>query len=277
MNIYKKTALLPGASRGIGRAIARKLAEKGVRLIMPWHDWPDAVRSMKEEFANKEQGHICIKADLQHQDEVQLVADTIKKECGGLDILINNIERGGMPIVHGAYSLESNQEQWKLEMETTLHAKWLLFDACFPFLQNQKEAAVINISSIAAVTDRGGIAGLLFNDGFVAANRGIESLTRIWAKRGAPKIRVNEIMLGIIDTRHGRETRGWQTLSALQQQQVIDHTLSGRTGTPEEVAEAVLFILEKADYMNGAVLRLDGGFVLGGTELPAMPPGILGQ
>ena len=261
---------------GIGRAIAGKLAGKGVRLIMPWYDRPDAVKSMKEEFSNKEQGHIFIQADLRHKDEVRLVADTIKRECGGLDILINNIERGGMPVVHGAYTLECNREQWQLEMETTLHAKWLLFDTCLPLLRQQEEAAVINISSIASETDRGGIAGLLFNDGYAAANKGIESLTRIWAKRGAPRIRVNEIMLGIIDTRHGRETRGWQTLSAAQQQQVLDHTLIGRTGTPSEVAETVLFILEKADYMTGATLRLDGGFVLGATEkIPAMPPGVL--
>jgi 3-oxoacyl-[acyl-carrier protein] reductase len=272
MDIYKKTALLPGASKGIGRAIARKLAEKGVRLILPWHDWPDAVRSMKDEFS----GHICIQADLSCKDEVKRIGDTIKRECGGLDILINNIERGGMPVIHGSYTLECNREQWQLEMETTLHAKWLLFDTCLPLLQLREEAAVINISSIAGKTDRGGIAGLLFNDGYAAANRGIESLTRIWAKRGAPKIRVNEIMLGIIDTRHGRGTRGWQTLSTKQQQQVLDHTLSGRTGTPKEVAETVLFILEKANYMTGSTLLLDGGFTLGGTEkVPTMPPGVL--
>lgn len=276
MNIYKKTALLPGAAKGIGRAIARKMAKRGVRLIMPWHDWPDAAREMKEEFSNKEQGHICIQADLRDKDEVKRIASTIERKCGGLDILINNIERGGMPIIHGAYTLECNQEQWQLEMETTLHAKWLLFDNFLPLLRQQDEAAVINISSIAGETDRGGIAGLLFNDGYAAANRGIESLTKIWAKTGAPKIRVNEIMLGIIDTRHGKGTRGWQTLSAKQQQQVLDHILNGRTGTPEEVAQAVVFILEKADYMNGATLRLDGGFILGGTkEVPTMPAGVL--
>lgn len=243
---------------------------------MPWYDWPDDVQSMEEEFSNKKQGHICLKADLRSQDEVKMVADTIKRECSCLDILINNMERGGMPVIHGAYTLECNREQWQLEMATTLHAKWLLFDTCLPLLRKPQEAAVINISSIAAETDRGGIAGLLFNDGYAAANRGIEILTRVWAKRGAPNIRVNEIMLGIIDTRHGRGTRGWQTLSASQQKQVLDHTLSGRTGTPEEVAEAVTFILEKADYMNGATLRLDGGFILGGTDkVPAMPSGVL--
>jgi 3-oxoacyl-[acyl-carrier protein] reductase len=275
MKIQGKTALLPGASRGIGRAIARKLAKKGVRLVLPWYDWPQDVESMKREFSAMQQGHIFLQADLRRDEDVSRLVKIIADETDGLDILINNIERGGMPIVHGPYTLEINREQWQREMETTLHAKWLLFNGCLPLLQQRSQAAVVNLSSIAALTGRAGIAGLLFNDGYAAANRGIETLTRTWARLGAPKIRVNEIMLGIIDTRHGAETKGWQALSEGQRQQVLDHTLVGRTGNPDEVAQTVLFLLEKADYMTGTTLRLDGGFVLAGETIPSMPPGIL--
>lgn len=275
MDIYKKRALVLGASRGIGRAIARSLAKKGTRLILPWYDWPGDVESMINEFSTMGREHIFPEADLRKEKDVLQLTDTIKRQAGGLDILINNIERGGMPIVHGSYTLEINREQWQRELETTLHAKWLVFNGCLPLLRQQPQGCVINLSSIAGLTGRSGVAGLLFNDGYAAANRGIETLTATWAKLGAPDIRVNEIMLGIIDTRHGPGTRGWKALSTEQRQQVLDHTLVGRTGTPEEVAETVLFILEKADFMTGATLRLDGGFLLGNEGVPPMPPGIL--
>jgi len=277
MDINGKTALVLGAPRGIGRATARILTKKGARLILPWYDWPEDVESMIDEFSSMDRGHIFMKADLRKSVEVEQMVQTIKRETGGLDILINNIERGGMPIVHGAYTLDINRDQWQREMETTLHAKWLVFTGCLPLLKQCPQGCVINLSSIAAVTGRAGIAGVLFNDGYAAANRGVETLTRTWARLGAPKIRVNEIMLGIIDTRHGAGTRGWKALSAEQRQQVLDHTLVGRTGTPEEVAETVLFLVEKADFMTGTTLRLDGGFVLGKEGVPPMPQGILGK
>jgi len=264
-----------GATRGIGRAIARQLADRGIRLILPWYDWPEDVARMEKEFCGSDSGHICIKADLRKQEDVAKIGQAIADAGGTLDILINNIERGGMPILHGAYTLPVNRDQWQREMETTLHAKWLVFNQCLPFLRRAAEAAVINISSVAAITGRAGIAGLLFNDGYAAANRGIQSLTETWARMGAPSIRVNEIMLGLFDTRHGPGTRGWDLLSEEEKEQVMDHILLGRTGTPEEVAELVLFVVEKADYMSGACLRLDGGFVLGGERVPPMPPGYL--
>ncbi len=277
MDIYGKTALVLGASRGIGRAIARSLARKGVRLILPWYDWPEDVESMIDEFSSMNPGHSFPETDLRKAGMVEQLMQTIKRETDGLDILINNIERGGMPVVHGPYTLDINREQWQRELETTLHAKWLVFTSCLPLLKQRPQGCVINLSSVAAITGRSGIAGLLFNDGYAAANRGVETLTRTWAKLGAPKIRVNEIMLGIIDSRHGPGTRGWEALSTHQRQQILEHTLVGRTGTPEEVAETVLFVLEKADFMTGATLRLDGGFVLGDEGVPPMPQGILGQ
>jgi len=275
MNINGTTALVLGASRGIGRAIARELAKKGARLVLPWYDWPQDVATLREEFTDQEQGHILLEADLRHREDVGKVAERIEKETKGLDILINNIERGGMPVIHGAYDLEVNHEQWQRELETTLHAKWLVFNACLPLLRQRPQACVINISSVAAETGRAGIAGLLFNDGYAAANRGVQNLTRTWARVGAPTIRVNELMLGIIDSRHGRGTRGWDTLSTAERQQVLDHTLLGRTGTPQEVAETVLFLIERGDFMSGAKICLDGGFRLGGEEIPEMPPGVL--
>ncbi len=220
-------------------------------------------------------GHRTMRVDLCDPDSVQAMAGCMAEEFAELHILVNNIERGGMPVVHGGYHRPVNRDQWQLEMETTLHAKWLVFKQCLPLLRRAEEAAVVNISSIAAVTGRSGPAGLLFNDGYAAANRGVGSLTETWARLGAPSIRVNELMLGLIDHRHGPGTRGWDLLEPNAKEQLLEHTLLKRTGTPKEVADAVLFLIRDASFMTGATLRLDGGFVLGGEGIPDMPGGVV--
>nr|WP_320011789.1 SDR family oxidoreductase [uncultured Desulfobulbus sp.] len=275
MQIEGKKALVLGATRGVGLAIARTLADAGACLALPWFDWPESAEAMIEEFTDKGSEHFAQKIDLRAPDDVAKLMKRIQEKFGRLDILINNIERGGMPILHGGYHREINKDQWHLEMDTTLRAKWLVFDHAFPLLQHSPQATVVNISSIAAVTGRSGVAGLLFNDGYSAANRGVSSLTETWARQGAPSIRVNELMLGLIDQRHGPGTRGWGLLNEQQQQDLLEHTPLARTGTPEEVAAAVLFLVRDADFMTGSVLRLDGGFVLGGEQPSVMPVGSL--
>ncbi len=275
MNIAGKRGLVLGASRGIGLAIARMLAHHGVHLALPWLDWPESTAAMVEEFGSPVDRHLTLRVNLRDPEEVAGLVVEIKEKFGGLDILINNIERGGMPILHGGYHREVNRDQWRLEMETTLHAKWLVFEQTLPLLQQSSAATVVNISSVAGMVGRSGPSGLLFNDGYAAANRGVSSLTETWAQRGAPTIRVNEIMLGLIDGRHGPGTRGWQLLTEEQRQALIEHTLLQRTGTPEEVAKAVLFLVRDADFLTGTVLRMDGGYVLGGERPPEMPEGIL--
>lgn len=275
MNIAGKRALVLGASRGVGLAIARTLAAHGVHLILPWLDWPESVASLEEEFSGAGDGHLLLRADLRQSEEAAGLMSAIEQRFGGLDILVNNIERGGMPVLHGGYDREVNRAQWQLEMDTTLHAKWLVFEQALPLLRRSTEAAVINVSSIAGIVGRSGPAGLLFNDGYAAANRGVTSLTETWARLGAPTIRVNEIMLGLIDSRHGPGTRGWTLLTEQQQGELLRHTLLRRTGTPDEVAKAVLFLIRDADFLTGSVLRLDGGYVLGGEQPSEMPEGQL--
>ena len=275
MEIRGKNALVLGAARSVGRAIARTLAGKGMRLVLPWFDWPESCQEMEAEFAAMEAGHISMLVDLRDAHSVAKMADQIQKEFGALHLLVNNIERGGMPIVHGSYTRPVNREQWQLEVDTTLHAKWLVFEHCLPLLRQAEQAAVVNISSVAAFTGRSGPAALLFNDGYAAANRGVSLLTETWARQGAPNIRVNELMLGLVEQRHGPGTRGWDILSDAYKKQLMDHTLLRRTGTPEEVASAVLFLARDADFMSGACLRMDGGFVLGGSQVPEMPDGVL--
>jgi 3-oxoacyl-[acyl-carrier protein] reductase len=184
--------------------------------------------------------------------------------------LINNIERGGWPVVHGSYV----PEQWDLELVTTLRTKQWVFSSALPHLKASGEGVVINFSSIAGIVGRSGPASYLFNEGYSAASRGISLLTETWARLGAPEVRVNEIMLGLFETRHAQGTRGWGLLSEDQRAALLDHTLMGRTGTLDDVIKAVRFMIEDAPFMTGSVLRLDGGYVLGGENVAPMPKGV---
>ncbi len=269
MDIKGKQALVLGASRGIGKAVARDLAEAGAKLVLPFFDWPEDSARMQAEFAEAGYDHLAMRVDLRNPGQVADLFARIDADCGGLDILINNIERGGMPVVHGPY----HSNQWDLEMETTLKAKWWVVNHAMPLLKAAPEAVIVTLSSVAAAVGRSGPAGLIFNDGYAAANRAVSSFTETWARQGAPTVRANELMLGLFETRHGQHTRGWKLLTDVQRQAIADQILLQRTGRLEEVVRSVRFLICEATYMTGAVLRLDGGFVLGHSRVPPMPAG----
>jgi len=270
MKIQGKTALVLGGATGIGKAIGLALARAGARVALTCYDWPEETKRTGKELAALPGDHLLLKADLREPQAIADLFTTIRQEFGGLQILINNIERGGMPIVHGPYT----PEQWEIEMATTIRAKWWVMRSALPLLKENPEAAAVTLSSIAGLVGRSGPAGPIFNDGYSAANRAISSFTETWAREGAPNVRVNELMLGFIETRHAEKTRGWDMLSRAQQEAVRNHILLARTGKIGEVTAAVFFLLKEASYMTGATLRLDGGYVLGGDRVPPMPPGV---
>lgn len=272
MKIKNKIALVLGAVKGLGKGVGLALAEQGAFLILTRYDWQDSFEQMEKDFAATGAKYDILTCDLCNVDRIQELAEFIKQKYGRLDILINNIERGGWPVVHGQYI----ERQWNLEIETTLKAKWWIFNTVFPLLQESQDACVINISSVAGMTGRSGAGALVFNDGYAAANRAVFSFTETWARMGAPNIRVNELMLGIFETRHGPNTRGWkEALTEDEKNIILDQILLKRTGRIEEAVNACLFLIRDASYMTGSLLRLDGGFVLGHTQVPPMPEGIL--
>ncbi|RJX35578.1 MAG: SDR family oxidoreductase [Desulfurivibrio sp.] len=271
MHIPGKTALILGAAKGIGKHLGHALAAAGARVVLTYYDWPEESSRMQDEFAALGYEHLTVKVDLRKADEIAGLFERIENRFGGLDILINNIERGGMPVVHGHYT----PEQWDLEMETTLKAKWFVFNRALPLLKASGDGTAINISSIAGLVGRAGPAGLIFNDGYSAANRAVSSFTETWARQGAPEVRVNELMLGFFASRHAEGTRGWPLLAEAERQAIINHTLLGRTGRMADIIKAVFFLIEDAAFMTGSVIRLDGGYILGAEGVPPMPAGVL--
>jgi 3-oxoacyl-[acyl-carrier protein] reductase len=271
MNLEDRSVLVLGAVKGVGKAIALALAGAGARVSAVWCDWEEALPELERDLAASGAAYQVLRADLRDQAEARSVVAAAVARFGGLSVLIANIERGGWPVVHGPYT----EAQWDLELATTLRAKHWVFNAALPSLKRSGDGAVINLSSIAGIVGRCGPAAPLFNDGYAAASRAVSALTETWARVGAPEVRVNELMLGLVETRHGPGTRGWGLLSAAEKRAIIDHTLLRRIGTCQEVAAAVMFMLRDASFMTGSVLRLDGGFVLGGEPVPPLPPGVV--
>ena len=271
MATEKRVALVLGSIKGIGKEIALALARTGVKVAVTYHDWQEHLDALKQDLIATGEAHLLVEIDLCDTNQIDNLIQQVIDRFGRLDILINNIERGGWPVVHGPYV----RDQWDLEMATTLRAKWWVFNAALPYLKASGNGTVINISSIAGIVGRSGPASYVFNDGYAAANRGISLLTETWARIGAPEVRVNEIMLGLIQSRHAEKTRGWDLLTDGQKEALIDHTLLGRTGTSEDVVEAVRFLLTGAAFMTGSVLRLDGGYALGGEKVAPMPSGVV--
>lgn len=271
-------ALIAGASRPVGRAIADVFGRSGASLVLPVHtDWPESTDDMQKQFDESKYDYLCCSCDLTSESQVQNLMKQASLKYGTIHYLINNIERGGMPVVHGPYDLPANENQWNLEFDTTVKAKWNLYRNCIDLMKTSGHGAVINISSIAARIGRTGPASILFNDGYSAANRAVTSFTRQWAREAAPDIRVNEVMLGLCTGRHGENTRGWSVMSEVQKTDLLDHTLLKRTAKPEELAELIYFLAVKATYMTGSTIVYDGGYLLGGDTVLDMPPGVLNE
>ncbi|MDY0131073.1 MAG: SDR family oxidoreductase [Desulforegulaceae bacterium] len=265
-----KSALILGGIKGIGKAIALDLLNQGCSVAVTYFDWLEELDTLKKDLRNTGDRYSLHSINLRDTKEIPPLIEDVIKFHKKIDIFINNIERGGMPIVHGKY----NPFQWDLEQETTLRAKHFVFESLYPYIKEIENGCIINFSSIAAITGRTGPAGLIFNDGYCAASRAVSVFTETWAKLLAPKTRVNEIMFGFMETRHGPKTRGWGLLSEKEKESIINHTLSKRTGKISDITKAVNFIIHQAPFMTGATLRLDGGYVLGAEKVPPMPEGV---
>ena len=204
METKGRVALVLGAIKGIGKGIGLELLRQGARVAFNYFDWEESLDALKDDVAPFGSDAMVVRTDLLDVKSIQALVLQVINRFGRLDILINNIERGGWPVVHGPYT----QEQWDLEMATTLRAKMWVFTAALPYLKSSQNSIVVNLSSIAGIVGRAGPASYVFNEGYAAASRGVSLLTETWARIGAPQVRVNEIMMGMVETRHAIKPEG---------------------------------------------------------------------
>ena len=239
----KKVALVTGASRGIGKAIAIELAKNNVNVVINYNkDGEEAVNAV-EEIKKIGVDSIAVKADISSFDECAAMIEIIKKRFGYLDVLVNNA---------GALSDKTlknmTKEQWNLVVNTNLNGTFNATKNALPLIRDN--GRIINISSIV------GISGNFGQTNYAASKAGIIGFTKSLAKElGKRRITVNAVAPGFIDT---QMTKG---VPFIRRKIIMAMIPLGRAGLPEDVANLVAFLAsDRSSYITGEVICVDGGF-----------------
>lgn len=248
-----KSALVTGASRGIGRGIALSLARQGAEVAINY-------RSSKEEAEEVQRGieklgrrSIIVQADVSQKEAVEKMIAEVKKTFGKIDILVNN---AGIAIFKPFDQL--TEEDWDKTLAVNLKSQFLCAKAVAPLMKEKGNGRIINLASIAS----GGVGvGFLNLAHYCASKGGVVALTEELAMELSPLgINVNAVAPGVIDTDMTAGFKGDpQTMTAL-----MARILKKRLGKPEDVGAAVAFLAsDEADYITGTVLYVDGGWLAG--------------
>lgn len=237
-----KTALVTGASRGIGRAIAEALAEAGYRLYLTCRHSGKELTYMSHYLS--ETYHVAttpILADMGDIEEVNRVFSKIND----LTLLVNNAGISHIGLLH-----EMTPEEWQTVINTNLNALFYTCRLAVPLMLKRHAGRIINISSVWGNT------GASMEVAYSASKGGVNAFTKALAKELAPSgIQVNAIACGIIDTEMNR------TLSEEDLENLRAEIPADRIGQPYEVAKLLLSLAEAPDYLTGQIITLDGGWI----------------
>jgi NAD(P)-dependent dehydrogenase (short-subunit alcohol dehydrogenase family) len=237
-----------GAGRGIGRAIAIKLARHGAHVAV--NDISaESSQTVADEVKTLERQSLAICADVSHESDVQEMVRQTAERFGRIDILVNNAG-----VVTTGPMTEITTEIWDRTLAINLKGVFLCSKAVFPVMTAQRKGTIINIASVAG--KRGG--GLHGNSCYAAAKGGVIAFTKSIAREGGPNnIRVNAITPALIET---------EMINNMPQEQFesIRNTLPlRRAGKAEEVAAAVCFLAsDEASFMTGEIMDVDGGMMM---------------
>jgi glucose 1-dehydrogenase len=250
MKLRNKTAVITGASRGIGRATALEFAKNGANVVFSYLDHDDEAASVVDLIKGAGRQAIAIKGDVADRAFDERVFAKTKEHFGGVDILVNNAATGTRKSFVDL-TIEEVERTWAVTLWGVFHCSQL---AARLMIKAGRGGAIINISSIHAFRP------YALSTEYNAAKAAVNQMGATWAIELAQhKIRVNTIEPGWIDTPGEREAFTEKQLKELGEQLPLK-----RLGRPEEVAKGVLFLAsdEDSSYVTGSVLRIDGGMVL---------------
>ena len=243
MNLTDKVAIVTGAGRGIGRAIALKLAGAGATVVVSDILDKEAEAVAKEIKANGGQSLVCLADVSSSADVARLVEETLAA-YNRIDILVNNAG-----IARDQLLLRMSEEDWDKVIAVDLKSVFLCTKAVLRNMVRQRWGRVISISSIAGLIGNPGQAN------YSSAKAGIIGFTRTVAREvGSHGVTVNAVAPGFIETDMTRQ------MKEERRQEIKKYIPLDRFGTPEDVAEAVVFLAsEEAGYITGQVLSVNGG------------------
>jgi 3-oxoacyl-[acyl-carrier protein] reductase len=239
-----KVALVTGSTRGIGRAIAARLAGAGARVVVTARDRA-AVEETARELGN---GAVGVPADLFHPAGAQALVTSALGACGRLDVLVNN---AGMAMVRD--SLELREEDWDRALALNLGSVFFCSREAARHMLSADGGAIVNVASVQAY------AGVARRAAYAASKGGVLALTMALAVEWAPTVRVNAVAPAYVATPMIQELMEGGAVDA---DAIRARTPLRRMATPDEVGRAVLFLAsEESSYVTGETLKVDGGWL----------------
>jgi NAD(P)-dependent dehydrogenase (short-subunit alcohol dehydrogenase family) len=254
MRLQNEVAIITGAGRGIGTAIARRCATEGARVVVADLDEASA-RRLADELCAKGREAVAVAVDVGEPQQVQQLIDQTLSRYGRLDVLVNNAGIGlNRPF------LETSLEEWELQLRVNLTGTFLCGQAAARAMLESGGGRIVNVASISG--QRGGQGRAAYG----AAKAGVILLTKVMAVELSPLgIRVNAVAPGPVDTDQSRSTHTPSTRQAY-----YDRIPARRYGEREEIAAAVAFLASAdASFVSGHVLNVDGGFHAAGLIFAA--------
>ena len=246
MILKDKVAIVTGASRGIGEAIARKFCQEGASVMLCSRS-AESVAATAESLSGEGGNAKSTQADIANKADVEALVDLTLEEFDRVDILVNNAG-----ITRDTLFMRLKDEDWDAVIQTNLTGTAYCMRAVTRPMMRQRGGRIINISSVVGVAGNAGQAN------YAASKAGIIGLTKSVAKEvGSRGITVNAITPGFITTDMT------QKISETNQQKMLEMIPVGSFGTPEDVAEAALFLAsDAARYITGQAIQVDGGMLM---------------
>ncbi|MGB8001434.1 MAG: 3-oxoacyl-[acyl-carrier-protein] reductase [Anaerobacillus sp.] len=242
-----KTALVTGASRGIGRAIALELASQGMNVAVNYAGNEAKANSVVEEIKANGGQAIAIKANVSSMEEVQNMMKEVVDTFGSIEILVNNAG-----ITRDNLLMRMKEEDWDAVIDTNLKGVFNCTKSVTRQMMKQRYGRIVNVASVVGVSGNAGQAN------YVAAKAGVIGLTKTTAKELASRnITVNALAPGFIETDMTDELSD-EVKSGMKGQIPL-----GRLGAAEDIAKATKFLVsDDANYITGQTLHIDGGMVM---------------